>query len=99
MEWTVPDLVNDVFRGDTALEMQRPFLLSFPKKHPPQPGPVSPPAGGPTAGEGSIEGTVNLLGGLPQDWGSCAEQGMTGRICQRLGNEDGVGFAPSENRD
>jgi hypothetical protein len=47
----------------------------------------------------SIEGTVNLLGGLPQDWGSCAEQGMTGRICQRLGNEDGVGFAPSENRD
>jgi hypothetical protein len=29
MEWTVPDLVNDVFRGDTTLEMQRLFLLSF----------------------------------------------------------------------
>jgi hypothetical protein len=37
-------------------------------------------------------------GGLPRDWGSWAEQGMTGRTFQRLGNKDGVSFTPCGNR-
>jgi hypothetical protein len=48
MEWTVPDLVNDVFRGGYGTRNAK----------------TIPP-------ELSIEGTINLLGGLPQDWGSC----------------------------
>ena len=36
---------------------------------------------------------------LSKEWGSSAGQAMTGRMFQRLGNEDEVGFAPGRNRD
>jgi hypothetical protein len=36
---------------------------------------------------------------LSREWGSSAEQAMTGRTFQRLGTEDEVGFAPGRNRD
>jgi len=33
-------------------------------------------------------------GGLPRDWGCGGGQGMTGRVFDRLGIKDGMGFAP-----
>jgi hypothetical protein len=36
---------------------------------------------------------------LSKEWGRCARQAMTGRMFQRLGNEDEVGFAPGRNWD
>ena len=36
---------------------------------------------------------------LSKEWGSSAEQAMTGRTFQRLGNGDEVGFALGRNRD
>jgi hypothetical protein len=36
---------------------------------------------------------------LSKEWGSSAGQAMTGRMFQRLGNGDEVGFAPGRNRD
>jgi plasmid replication initiation protein len=43
--------------------------------------------------------TTSIRTGLPRDWGSHVEQAITGQVFQRLGNENGVSFAPGRNRD
>ena len=45
----------------------------------------------PRAGE---EGTSPVIGGPSKDWGCGVGQGMTGRVFDRLGIKDGMGFAP-----
>src|SRR3712207_9523681 len=46
-----------------------------------------------------VSGLMLSKARLSREWGSCAEQAVTGRTFQRLGTEDEVGFAPGRNRD
>ena len=41
---------------------------------------------------------ASTVTGLPQSWGNCADQALTGQACRRLENGDGVGSAFGGNR-